>query len=191
LLTVDFSHLDLYALLERGGNVLADVVGLDRKLTVTTIDEYRQLHCRRPAEIGKGIEGGSDRPPGVVDVVDQDYGPTARVDRKEGSSEAGSGTVTEIVAVKPNVQRPNRHLLVLNAGDRLGQCLGERNPAGVDADQDQTFGPVVSLADLMGYPPKGSADVVIGQKLGGSQEDSPFQPLRTGLKGGEATVAGC
>lgn len=56
----------------------------------------------------------------------------------------------------------------------------------MDADQDQTFGPVVSLADLMGYPPQGSADVVIGQKLGSSQEDSPFRPLRTGLKGGES-----
>src|SRR5690242_12414658 len=55
---VDAVHLDepdLHRLLLRGRQVLADVVGADRQLAVSTIDHDRELDVLRPTEIHERI----------------------------------------------------------------------------------------------------------------------------------------
>src|SRR5262245_65783844 len=44
-------QVDVDALGARSGDVLADVVGADRQLTVPAVDEHGQLHALRPAVV--------------------------------------------------------------------------------------------------------------------------------------------
>src|SRR5436305_5751656 len=69
---VDLDELHLDALVARGRQVLADVVGPDRQLAVSAVGEHGELHARGPAVVEERLDGGADRSPGVEDVVDED-----------------------------------------------------------------------------------------------------------------------
>ena len=69
---VDPGEPDHDALGVRRRQVLADVVGADRQLAVAAVDEDREPHGARAAEVGEGVERGADGAPGVEDVVDED-----------------------------------------------------------------------------------------------------------------------
>src|SRR4029079_9675573 len=68
---VDLDELHLHALLARGGQVLADVVGANGKLAVAAVGEHRELDARGPAVLEQCVDRGTDRSPGVEDVVDE------------------------------------------------------------------------------------------------------------------------
>src|SRR2546430_8671717 len=55
---VHLEELHLDALLPRGRQVLADVVGPDRQLAVAAVDENRELDARRAAVVEQGLEIG-------------------------------------------------------------------------------------------------------------------------------------
>src|SRR5437867_9018106 len=63
---------DLHLLAARGGNVLADIVGADRQLAVTPVDQHRELDRLWPAEIDERIHRGADRAAGEEHVVDEE-----------------------------------------------------------------------------------------------------------------------
>ena len=67
--------MDLHALRLRGWQILSDVVGLDRQLTVSSIDEHHELDETRPAEFDQRIERGSDRPARIKHIVDEQNPP--------------------------------------------------------------------------------------------------------------------
>src|SRR6186713_1566717 len=71
---VDFDELDLDALLAGGRQVLADVVGADRKLAVATVGEASELHSSGTSVVEERLDRGADRAPRVEDVVDEDAG---------------------------------------------------------------------------------------------------------------------
>src|ERR671935_2566762 len=71
---VDLDELHLDALVARGRQVLADVVGADGELAVPAVDEHGQLDPRRPPVVEERVDGGPDRPPRVEDVVAEDAG---------------------------------------------------------------------------------------------------------------------
>ena len=54
-----------------GGQVLADVVGSDRQLAVSPVDQHGQPDDARSADVAEGIQGRTDRPARVEHVVDQ------------------------------------------------------------------------------------------------------------------------
>ena len=58
---LDEPHPDVLG--ELGRQVLADEVGPDRQLAVTAVDEHRELHRARPAQLGERVERGADRAP--------------------------------------------------------------------------------------------------------------------------------
>src|SRR5712692_7588509 len=60
-------HLDAFRI--RCGDVLADVIGPDRQLAVSAVDEHGQLDRPRASEVHERIHRGSRRPPMVDDVV--------------------------------------------------------------------------------------------------------------------------
>src|SRR4029077_11768429 len=60
-------HLDDLAVGRR--DALADVVRLDRKLAVAAVVEDREPDRAGPAEVDDAVEGGSDGPSGIEDVV--------------------------------------------------------------------------------------------------------------------------
>src|SRR5919199_6587184 len=69
---VHFHELHLDALVARGRKVLADVVGTDRELAVTAVDEHRQLDALGAAVVEQRLDRRPDRSAGVEDVVDED-----------------------------------------------------------------------------------------------------------------------
>ena len=183
MLAVDLGQLDVHPFFEGRRNVLPYVIRLDRELTMAPIYQHREFHCCWPAQVGEGIERGPDGSPGVKHVVDQNHRSITGVNREDGPAEHGSGALAEVVAIEANVEITHRDLVVFDGGNGLGQSFSQGPTAGVNPDQDQTIGAVVALADLVRDPFQGSADLVVGQKLGGSQGFSPFRPHRTGLKG--------
>src|SRR6266540_4250314 len=69
---VDLDELHLDALVARGGQVLADVVGTDRKLSVAAVDQAGELDAGGAPVVEEGVDRRADRPAGVQDVVDED-----------------------------------------------------------------------------------------------------------------------
>src|SRR6266568_3932760 len=71
---VDLDELDLDALVARGRQVLADVVGADRQLAVAAIDEHGKLDAVGTAVVEECLDRGANRAARVEDVVDEDDG---------------------------------------------------------------------------------------------------------------------
>src|ERR1700724_410381 len=63
ILTIGFAQVDVDPFLPRGWHVLPDVIGPDRQLAVTTIDQHRELDLCRPAGRGDGGGRGPPRAP--------------------------------------------------------------------------------------------------------------------------------
>src|SRR6187402_2175122 len=142
------AHLHLLAV--AGGEVLADVVGPDRQLAVTPVDEYGQPHGARTTEVGQGVEGGPDGAPGVEHVVDEHDDlvvDTARRDR--GVHRRPGGLVAQVVAVHRDVEAPDGHLGALDLTDQVGETVGQLDAAAGDAEQDEVVGTLVVLEDLV------------------------------------------
>src|SRR5687767_11809323 len=122
---VDLDELNLHALLAGGGQVLADVVGTDGKLSVAAVGEAGELHALRAAVAEERLDRGPDRAPRVEDVVDEHARHSLerevelrvaddrlRVDRRL------SPTHLDVVAVEGDVDRPEAHLTTGELGDQ-------------------------------------------------------------------------
>src|SRR5438876_801749 len=70
--SVDLLDLDGDNLGSRGRHVLADEIGLDRQLAMSTIDEDRKLDRAWAAIVHEGVQRGADGASGVEHVVDED-----------------------------------------------------------------------------------------------------------------------
>ena len=92
--------------LQRGGQVLADVVGADRQLAVAAVDEHRQLDGARAADVAQRVERGADRAAGEEHVVDEDH--QRVVDAAGGdlgrAPSARGGLQAQVVAVHRDVE---------------------------------------------------------------------------------------
>src|ERR671935_1433290 len=71
---VDFDELHLDALVARGREVLADVVGTDRQLAVAAVDEDGELDPVGTAVVEERLDRRANRAARVEDVVDEDDG---------------------------------------------------------------------------------------------------------------------
>src|SRR5713226_10063129 len=60
---------DLDSLRVRRGDVLADVIGTDRQLAVSAVDEHGELDCAGAPEVHECVHRGTRGPPVVDDVV--------------------------------------------------------------------------------------------------------------------------
>ena len=144
-------HLD--ALLERGRQVLADVVGLDRQLAVAAIDQHDQLDGARPAEVDERVERGADRAPGVEHVVDQQDATVVDRERHFGAPHhrlRPHRLAHQVVAVERDVERAGRHVAAGDLAQRGGDAARQRHPARADADERELVEAAVPLDDLMG-----------------------------------------
>ncbi|CAM5486723.1 hypothetical protein STANM309S_04807 [Streptomyces tanashiensis] len=132
--------------------VLADVVGADRKFVVAAVDEDRELDGARVADVAEGVEGGARHgASGEEHVVDEDD--EAAVDAVTGDLGAADGVgrlQPQVVPVHGDVEGTDRDL---GAGDRfelLGEPAGEEDATGGDAEEDHVVGALGALDDLVG-----------------------------------------
>src|SRR5688500_9901279 len=114
---VDLDELDLDPLLAGGRQVLADVVGTDRKLPVAPICEAGELHARGAAVVEERLDRGADRAPRVEDVVDEDArhalerkGERRGADDRLRVDRRLSPTHLDVVPVKGDVDRAEADL---------------------------------------------------------------------------------
>ena len=141
---VDLLEADVDPLLARGRQVLADVVGADRKLAVAAVDEHRELDALRAPVVEEGLDRGAHGAAGEEDVVDED-------DRAAGEVEVEVRGVddrlrlglaaSEVVAVEGDVEVAERDLGAGQLADQRVQARGEDGAAGVDADQREPSPP--------------------------------------------------
>src|SRR5579864_397496 len=97
VLLVD-QHLD--ALVLGGRHVLADVVGADRQLAMTAVDEHGELNRPRPSEVHERVHRRA-RGAAVVDhVVDQNYDLVVDLGQLRLRSVAVGGSYTQIVTMQ-------------------------------------------------------------------------------------------
>jgi hypothetical protein len=126
---------------------------------VATVDQHGQLDGPRPAEVGQGVQGGPDRPPGVEDVVDQDDDLAGQVERQLGVVGGLGRPGADVVAVHGDVKGARRDLPPLDLAQLGRQPPGQGHPASVDADHHQPVGALVPLDDLVGDPDQRPLDV--------------------------------
>src|SRR6478735_1192125 len=139
---VDLDELHLDALLARRRQVLADVVGTDRKLSVAAVGEAGELHPRGAAVVEQGLDRGADRAAREEDVVDEDAGHALerevelRVAHERLRVDRGlTPAHLDVVAVEGDVDRAEPDLTARELGDQMPQALGERDASRVDPDE--------------------------------------------------------
>ena len=145
---------------QRRGQVLADEVGADRQLPVAAVDEDRETHPARPADVVQRVERGADGAPGEQHVVDQDHGLVVDAARRDLGRQQRAGRLhPQVVAVHRGVERPDRDVEALHRGDPLGDPLGQRHTAAGDAEEHEVARALVAFEDLVGDPGQCPVDV--------------------------------
>jgi len=143
-------------------------VGPDRQLAMAAVDQDDQADLRGPAEVADRVEGGSDGPAGVEDVVDEDDLRAVDGEGDLGPAEHGPAVaVAEVIAVERDVERPDGHRAADEALQPRGDPLGDRHAPGPDADEaDRHAGPTPP-----GDPPR---QVIQGRLEAGGVADEQF-----------------
>src|SRR5204862_3937407 len=128
---VDLVHLDelhLDALVAGGWQVLADVVGADRQLSVAAVREHGELHALGPAVAEERLDRRADRPAGVEDVVDEEARhhlerevERRRADKRLGVTGRLAGANVDVVPVKGDVELAERDLAAAQLLDAVAQ----------------------------------------------------------------------
>src|SRR5262249_58271307 len=136
----------------------ADVGGADGQLAVRSVDEDRELHGLRPAEIDDGVERRADRPSREEHVVDEDDGLALDGERNLRAAHHGDPAHAEVVAVERDVERADGERRAVDAGDGGGKPLGEGDAASAQPHEGQVLGAAVALQDLVGDTGEGSVE---------------------------------
>jgi len=156
---IDLDELHLDALAAGGGQVLAHVVGADRKLSVATVCEHSELHPGRAAVVEERLHRGADRSSGVEDVVDEDAGHALerkvelrRTNERLGALGRLTGAHLDVVPIEGDVEVAERELLAAELRDPRPEPLRERHPARLDPHQRDALELRVPLDDLVRDP---------------------------------------
>ena len=127
-------------------DILADVVGADRQLALSAIDQHRELNRFGPAEISQRGERGAHRAAGIEHVVNQHHAGAIDGKRDVAADEPGS----------PGAPRPSSRYEEMSrvptgvSPEELqfrSETVGETRAAAHDADQCERAGVAVALLD--------------------------------------------
>ena len=133
---------------------------------MAAVDEDGEPHGSRAAELGERLQGGADGPAVEQDVVDEhDDLVVDPAGRDVGAGQRADRLVAQVVAVHRHVEAADGHVGALDLGHGDAETLGERHPAGRDAEQDEVVGTLVALEDLVGDPAQRPGDVAGGEHL--------------------------
>src|SRR5947209_8366997 len=152
-------HLDDLALFSR--HELADEVRLNRKLAVllAAVNEDGELDAARPAEVNQLVERRADGAPRVEHVVNEEDVSAFDINGQVRAVDDGvRADGREVVAVERDVHDADGRALAFEVGDLVGQAMGERHAAPLDADEVEVARAVVLLDDLGGEPGQRAVD---------------------------------
>src|ERR671925_2362319 len=192
---VDLDELDLDPLAARGRQVLADVVGTDRKLTVAAVGEAGELHASWAAVVEQRVDRGADRPARVEDVVheharhplEREVEPGGADDRLRLLRRLAAAHLN-VIAVEGDVDRAGGDFLAAELVDQPAEALRDRDAARVDADQRHPVEVRVRLDDLVRDAGERPGDRRLVQqdfraRLGRQRQPLSFPASRDRVKG--------
>src|SRR5579875_3654901 len=178
LVIVDLAQLDLDNLAAGGRDDAANVFGFNRQFTVAAINQHEQLHALGAAMVKQSIQRGADGAAGVEHVVHQNDVAARYIEANltllDNRTAAARG---EVVAVEADVEHAGIHRVALNRGDDLGDALGKRNTATLDADEAKVGRAMVARADRMRQAHQGAFDL-------GGRKQAPLLPHLRCARGG-------
>jgi hypothetical protein len=152
---------DPHLLFERRRQVLTDVVGPDRQLAVTPVDQHRQLDGPGAAERVDRIEGRANRASREQHVVDEDHQPAGDPARRLNRlRQRPHGMQAQVVAIEGGVDRADARWLGPERSDAVAQAASQVHAPGRDAEQHHAragFGG--RFDDLMGDAIEGASHV--------------------------------
>jgi hypothetical protein len=111
----------LHTLTVGSGNVFTNEVGANRKFTVPSINQYRQLNSTRPAEVKKCFHCGSNRTTCVQNVVDYHYRAIGHSYRDVGRLKWLTRRHIGVVSPEPGIERAYNGYEALDTLDIFGQ----------------------------------------------------------------------
>ena len=118
---------------------------------MAAVDEDGEADDARPAEVHEGVHGGADRAAREQHVVDEDHDAALHGEADLGAAHLRLlGLEAEVVAVERDVEGAHGRLRRLDRLDLLGDALGERLPARLDADEGDLVDALGLLDDLVG-----------------------------------------
>ena len=177
--------------LERGRQVLADVVGAERQLAVAAVAEDGELDPLRAAVVEEGVDRGAHGAAGEEDVVDEDDGALAEVEVDVGGVDdrlRGGRLGADVVAVEGDVEVADRQLGRRSArrGRRGGGGPGRRRGCGCRRGQipgESGFFSTISCAIRLSVRPRSSCSSTTFSLT----SSLPSWPHGTGLKDGRSS----
>jgi hypothetical protein len=159
IFVVDFHDLERDLLVAARGDVHAGIIGHDRHLAVSAVDEYGALDCFRSAEIRKRVESGAHRAAGIQHVVDKDHVDAVDVEGYIGDLDRRlSEGSTVVVAVKRDVQDAGRKFDMFEGAYFFCDALRQKNAARLHAHDAEIMYIEVFFQDLVGDARQGPVE---------------------------------
>jgi hypothetical protein len=157
---VDLVESDRHFFMLAGRHVLADVVGADRELAVTAVDQADQLDGAWSAQVDQRVQGGARGAAGVQHVVDQDDRLVRDVDRDAGRAQGARRVLVDVVALQRDVELTEWDAGAFELANALLEPAREWHAARLQADQDERLDAVVALDHFVSQTGNGAPDVV-------------------------------
>ena len=154
---------------ERGGDILADEIRLDRQFAMAAVDQHGQLDAPGPAEIIERVHGRADGAPAEQHVIHQH---TVLPVTSKGMTVGwtlGAARWSRSSRCMLTSRLPVGHRLAPDAGQQRAQALRQRHPAALDADQHHLAAGFVALGNFMRDAGQGALDG------GGVQDEGGFR----------------
>src|SRR5258706_6666038 len=154
-----FGDENLDPLCVRRGYVLADIVGTDGQLAMSSVDQHRQLDSPRPSEVHERIHRRACGPAVVDDIVDEHDHLAVDVGHVGLSTVRGHAQMP-IVAVLADVQGAHGYRRPFELHEAVRQAPREMVSFGHHADQHKVARAAVALEDLVSDARKRTPDLL-------------------------------
>jgi hypothetical protein len=142
------------------GQILADVVSPNRKLSVATVDQYCEPNKTGSTDRRERIKSSPHRPSAVENIVNKDDDPViyaaAGHFRRRWSPVSAGG---EIIAVHRHIEGSCGYRNAGYVGDVGSKPMREYDPSGRNTQEDEIRSLWRSLNDFVSDTPKSSVDI--------------------------------
>src|SRR5258706_73473 len=178
LVRLDFAKPYPYPLFFRAGDMLADIIRLDRNFAVAAVDQHGEPDRARPPGLEDDAERALHRLAGIDDVVDDHHRAVFQAERL-GLGVLDPGPVNPLF-VAADLDLAGLDFSPMIFFDLRGDAPRQPGPVGLDAEEHQAPGVLAVLDDLLAHLPDRLPDILLGHEA----------PLRAALVGLVAELLG-
>jgi hypothetical protein len=159
--------MDPHVIRYGGRHVLADEVGANRELAMTTVHEDREADRARTPVIDEGVHGRAHGATGEEHVVDEHHDTVVDGERDLGlTHHRRIADTREVVAIQSDIDGAQGKIDALVRANGVADPRRESIAARADADDREKGEIAVALDDLVRDPCYGPTDVVRPKQRG-------------------------